>query len=120
MSRFTDAGWTFTGETIRGRAVIRLLTPLVYEVDYVGSGWLVTAETGFKCDGPSVPFWVLPFIPLGRMARASIVHDRLRSDLRRSKFLGDLIFFEAMGVEGVPTFWRWVAFLAALVNFTRD
>lgn len=120
MSRFTDAGWVFTGGTVRGRAVIRLLTPLVYEVDYLGSGWTVTAEAGFECDGPSVPFWVLPVIPLGRMARASIVHDRIRSDPRRSKFLGDLIFFEAMGVEGAPLFWRWIAFGAALMNFSRD
>jgi hypothetical protein len=119
MSRFTDAGWVFTGDTVRGRPVIRLLTPLIYEVDYLGSGWLVEAPAGFECDGPSVPIWALPFVPVGRMARASVVHDRLRADPRRSKFLGDLIFFEAMGVERVPLPWRLLTFAAVLINFSR-
>ena len=49
------------------------------------------------------------------MARASVVHDRLR----RSKCLGDLIFLKAMGVERVPLPWRLLTFAAVLINFSR-
>jgi hypothetical protein len=120
VSRFTEATWTFTGQTVRGRAAIRLTSPLVYEVGYLGSGWSVEAPAGFECDGPSVPFWALPFMPVGQMARASIVHDRLRADPRVSKTLGDFIFLEAMTVDGVPRLARLAAFLAALLNHSRN
>jgi hypothetical protein len=119
MSRFTDATWSFTGQTVRGRAAIRLTSPLLYEVGYLGSGWSVEAPAGFECDGPSVPFWALPFIPVGQMARAAIVHDRLRADPRVSKILGDVILLEAMRVDGVPRVARLAVFIAALLNPSR-
>jgi hypothetical protein len=120
MSRFTDAAFAFTGKTRRGRPIMRLTTPLAYEVDYLGSGWVVAAPVGFETDGPSVPWWAVRLLPVGMMVRASIVHDKLRSEPRRSKLLGDLIFFEAMGVDGVPLFWRLIAFVGVLLNFSRD
>lgn len=119
MSRFTDAVFTWTGATIHGRAEIRLLSPLAYEVDFIGSGWVVEAPAGFSCDGPSVPAWALRFLPVGRMARSSVVHDQMRRDRRRSKLLGDYVFFEAMGVEGVAMHWRLIAFCCVLLNFRR-
>lgn len=120
MSRFTEARCRFTGQTVNGRAEIELTTPLAYEVGHLGSGWVIEAEAGFRCDGPSVPFWALPFMPVGRMARAAIVHDRLRADPRVSKVLGDAIFLEAMAVEGVPRLARLAAFVAALLNPCRN
>lgn len=119
MSRFTDAAFTWTGETIHGRAEIHLLAGLAYEVGFLGSGWLIEAPAGFRCDGPSVPGWALRFLPIGRMARASVVHDRMRRDRRWPKLLGDYAFFEAMGVEGVAMHWRLIAFLCVLLNFSR-
>ena len=120
MSRFTEAAWAWTGETILGRAEIRLLSPLVYEVGRLGSGWRIEAPAGFTCDGPSVPAIALRWLPIGRMARASVIHDVMRRDRRWSKWWGDLVFFEAMGVEGVGLFWRLVAVAAVLINFRRD
>ena len=119
MSRFTEATFAFTGETVRGRPAFRLITPLVYEVDFLGSGWIIDAPAGFISDGPSVPHLFARFLPVGRMARSSVVHDRMRADRRRSKWLGDYVFFEAMGVEGVALHWRLVAFAAVLLNFRR-
>lgn len=119
MSRFTAAVVTWTGGTISGRAEICLLSPLVYEVDFLGSGWVVEAPAGFCCDGPSVPGWALRFLPIGQMMRSAVVHDRMRKDLRRSKLWGDVVFLEAMGVEGVRIHWRVIAFLCVLANFNR-
>lgn len=119
MSRFTDAQVRFTGVTIHGRPEYELTTPLVYEVDYLGSGWKITAPVGLKTDGPSVPGFIAWAIPVGKMARSAIVHDQMRNDPRRSKLLGDYVFLEAMGVEGVPLGWQLAAFVAVLFNFRR-
>ena len=56
----------------------------------------------------------------GRIARAAIVHDRMRADTRWPKLLGDYVFFEAMGVDHVPMAWRAACFAAVLLNFRRD
>lgn len=124
MSRFTEAQYTLTGELKRGRPVVCLTTPLVYQVGFKGSGWDVTAPAGFCCDLASIPAWILR-TKFGKhlavqIARASIPHDLMRNDRRWPKLLGDYVFFEAMGVDGVPLFLRTVAFVAVLFNFTRD
>ena len=119
MSRFTDAQFRFTARTILGRCEYDLTKPLVYEIDFLGSGWKITAPIGFRTDGPSVPGFIAWALPVGKMARSAVVHDQMRNDPRRSKLLGDYVFLEAMGVEGVPVVWRVLAFLAVLVNFRR-
>lgn len=119
MSRFTDAAFTWTGNTIRGRAEICLISPLAYEIGFLGSGWKIEAPVGFCCDGPSVPGWALRLLPIGKMAKSSVIHDRMRSDPRWAKLFTDYVFFEAMGVEKVPLFWRVAAFTVVLFNFNR-
>lgn len=124
MSRYTEATYVLTGDTKQGRPVVCLTSPLVYEIGYLGSGWKVSAPIGFCTDLASVPGWVLRF-GWGRrlarkLARSSIVHDLLRQDRRVPKPTGDVIFLEAMGVDGVRLSWRVVAFLAVLLNFRRD
>ena len=124
MSRFTEATWALTGETKNGRPVVCLTSPLAYEVGFLGSGWTITAPEGFCTDLTSLPIWFAR-TSLGsrlgaRIARAAVVHDRMRDDLRWPKLLGDYAFFEAMDVDGVSLGWRLVAFAAVLLNFNRD
>lgn len=119
MSRFTDGRWDQTGETKRGRPVIRMTTPLSFDRHFLGSGWTVEAPAGFCCDGPSVPAWLARIVPIERMAKASILHDVMRQDQRWPKLVGDLTFAEACKVEGLPWFWRWPVLVAVLLNFSR-
>lgn len=124
MSRFTEAAFHFTGEMKNGRPLFCLTTPLVYEVGFLGSGWRVTAPAGFCTDLASLPLWLARTgvgKRLGRqLVRSAIVHDVLRQDRRWSKLLGDYVFWEAMGVDGVALGWRAICGLAVLVNFRRD
>ena len=121
MSRFTDAKFDLLED-----GTVCLTSDLIYEVDYLGSGWLVTAEKGFCCDLVS-PRWLREFLAkynwgnsiLASMARSAIVHDKLRKDTRRSKFLGDWIFFEALGVDKCYKSVRVTAFILVLLNFSR-
>lgn len=123
MSRFTEARFDLTEDRRNGRPVVCLTSPLVYEVGFLGSGWMVTAPKGFCTDLASVPRWTQRF-RWGRrladkLARSAIVHDLLRADRRVGKVTGDLIFFEALGVDRVRLAWRLVALLAVLTNFSR-
>lgn len=124
MSRFTEAAYDLTGETKNGRPLACLTSPLAYEVGFLGSGWTITAPTGFCTDLASLPVWFARTRPgralAAKIARASIVHDRMRQDLRWPKLLGDYVFFEALGVDRVPLGWRLVCFAAVLINFRRD
>jgi hypothetical protein len=119
VSRFTDARWELTGETIRGRPIIRMTSPLAFERHFLGSGWTIEAAEGFTCDGPSVPVWLARVVPIDRMAKASILHDVMRKDRRWPKLAGDLAFSEACKVEGLPWFWRVPVLAAVLLNFSR-
>lgn len=123
MSRFTEARYELSGGYVRGRPLVCLTTPLVYMVGHLNSGVPLTAPAGFCTDLASLPGWVMRF-EWGRrlarkLARSSIVHDLLRSDPRWPKLTGDVIFLEAMGVDGVRLSWRIVAFVAVLLNFNR-
>lgn len=120
MSRFTDATWIQTGETIRGRPVIRMTSALAFDRHFKGSRWTIEAPAGFACDGPSVPVWLARVVPVHLMAKASILHDVMRRDTRWPKLAGDLAFTEACKIEGLPWFWRLPVLVAVLLNFTRD
>lgn len=124
MSRFTDAKYVFSdGKTQSGLPEVTLTTELVYEIDHLGSGWIVRAPIGFRCDLTSMRPWMLKFsfgrYAYSRLSRASIPHDLLRKDLRKSKWTGDYVFWEAMGVDKVPMWLRIIATGLVLFNFTR-
>jgi Protein of unknown function (DUF1353) len=125
VSRFTEARYILSGGfTARGRPLVCLTTPLAYEVGYLGSGWAITAPAGFCTDLASLPIWTQRF-EWGRrlarkLARSAIVHDLVRQDHRIPKLTGDVIFLEAMGVDGVRLSWRIIATLAVLPNMRRD
>ncbi|WP_312084698.1 DUF1353 domain-containing protein [Brevundimonas sp.] len=124
MSRFTAATYDLTADRKGGRPVVCLTSPLTYEVGYLGSGWAVTAPVGFCSDLASMPSWTQRFRwgrrLAGKLARSAIVHDLLRSDLRVGRIKGDLIFFEAMGVDRVRLAWRLVALAGVLTNGKRQ
>lgn len=123
MSRFTEATWVANGETVRGRPIVCLTSPLAYELGYLGSGFVITAEIGMCTDLASIPAFILRTRWGERLAaeiaRSAIVHDRMRADLRWPKLLGDYAFFEAMGVDGVSLHKRLICLAAVLLNFNR-
>lgn len=101
---------------------------MIYEVGFLGSGWLITAPVGFETDLASVPIlprWSPRWLVRARdrladqLARAAIPHDLCRSERRLSKIKGDLIFLEAMAVDNVPRWIRWPAFVAVVLNQGR-
>lgn len=120
MSRFTEATWAQTGETKNGRPVICMTSPLVFTRHFLGSPWPIEAPVGFCCDGPSVPVWLARIVPLDKMAKASILHDVMRSDRRWPKVSGDLAFSEACKVEGLSWWWRLPVLVAVLLNCNRS
>lgn len=123
MSRFTEARWEGNGETVRGRPVVCLTSPLAYQVGYLGSGWTIEAPAGFCTDLASIPAFILRTNWGERLAaeiaRSAIVHDRMRMG-QWPKLLGDYVFFEAMSVDGVALHKRLLCFAAVLLNFRRD
>lgn len=124
MSRFTEARLELTDLVQEGRPVVRLVTPLAYEVGFLGSAWSLTAPAGFLTDQASLPAWLCR-TETGRwmrrrLARASIPHDLMRGDRRWPKLLGDYVFWEAMGVDRVPAWLRVLALLIVLMNARRD
>lgn len=120
MSRFTKAVVVPTGLKIRGRDEILLISDIVYEVGFLGSGLKIRAPAGFTCDGVSYwPLWLRHILPIDQMFRSAVIHDLARKDLRYPKLLGDYIFFEAMGVEGVPMLPRLLSTIVVLCNFSR-
>lgn len=116
MSSFTRAIVEPTGRTVHGRVEFRVVETFVYEVGYLGSGWKVIVPEGFTFDGPSVPFYLLPFVPVGQMFRSSAVHDYLITETAFPRELSDLIFKEALAVEGVSYLPRLFAYLAVKWN----
>jgi len=123
VSRFTEATWERTGEIKNARPVYFLTSPLAYEIGFLGSGWTITAPEGFCTDLASLPVWFARTAAGMRLsdqiARSAVVHDRMRTDRRWPKLLGDYVFFEALGVDRVPMGWRLICFVAVALNFSR-
>ena len=125
MSRFTTAEYTVIPNMYkRGRPMVCLDSDLVYEIGYLGSGWKLTAPKGFSSDLASIPKRLLKYKWARKLAdqiaRASIVHDLVRSNKNFPKLLGDYVFLEAMEVDGVSFVKRVACFVLVLFNFNRD
>lgn len=116
MARFVTALKT---EKVReseglGRAHWRLVENLVYESDLVG--W-VFVPAGTETDFASVPRMPLAYWLTGDTAHASaVVHDWLcRTEFAQGRMSWRLaadVFREAMQVEGVPGWRRWLMYWA--------
>ena len=85
----------------------KLVKPFTYHVGSKHSRFIIKVPKGFVTDFASVPqllwFW-LPY--WGKYGKAAIVHDRLYHTRETSRRMADLIFYEAMQVEGTP---KWKA-----------
>lgn len=71
-----------------------------YEIGATGSGWIVTIPAGFVFD-LSAPWWIAWALPRARMRRAAGLHDFARTDPAWSLWFGDLLFPDALKVDGV-------------------
>jgi hypothetical protein len=103
----------------------RVVTPLQYEVGFLGSGRLIIVPPGFETDGASVPRPLWSLLPAwGRYSRAAVVHDRLCTLLNAGtphaeapdRRHADAIFYEAMKVCGVSPIIRFVMWLAVRIE----
>ncbi len=114
MSSFTKPlRVEITQHKVEGRTLAVLLEDFDYHVGSEESNDVITVTAGFMTDFASVPrlFWRL-FPPLGRYAKASVVHDwgYVVQDRTRAEY--DWIFFEAMGVLGVALWQRLILYVA--------
>jgi hypothetical protein len=78
---------------------------------------------GFETDLASIPSWVPEFLipPIGRHWAAAIIHDYLcRTTPLKHRSLADKIFLEAMKVDGVQRWRRYLMYYAvSLVTLYR-
>src|SRR5258708_16962110 len=67
------------GNDTHGRCRLwRLAEPLIYEVGGRGSGRVILLWKGFITDGPSIPQFLCPILPLrARWSRPGVIHDSL-------------------------------------------
>lgn len=90
-----------------GRPCVQTLVPMVYGVGYKESATQITVPAGYVTDFASIPrlCWTLIGPPLGRHARAAILHDWLYDTNgeqgRFTREQSDNIFLECMEVLGV-------------------
>jgi len=74
---------------------------------------VIKVPKDFVTDLASTPralWWLFP--PIGRYAKAAIVHDYLYVAAYKNKRFADKVFYEAMGVLGVPLWKRKIMYLA--------
>jgi hypothetical protein len=111
MSSFTEP--LIVEVVQKDRCPFRVVRPFIYEVGHRGSGHLLIVPPGFETDFASVPFgfrWLVPVV--GRHGKAAVLHDWLYETHIVSRRRADEIFFEAMGVLGVPAWRKWLAWAA--------
>jgi len=91
----------------------KVITSFIYYVGVKGSENYIVVKKGFKTDFASVPrvFWNI-FPPHGKYAKAAVLHDYLYENAIHSKQYADDIFYEAMGILGVPQWKRWAMYKA--------
>ena len=76
---------------------------------------IITVPGSFEFDGASVPLPFRLFVPMAHpdYIQAAALHDWMLSQPGRySRRYADQVFHEALGVLGMPPFWRAVMFAA--------
>lgn len=99
---FTQGDFWPTGTTLRGRALFCVTKSFTYS----GGGLTVTIPDGFVFDGPSIPFWALPFIDVGAIFLPAALHDYLYQETDWLKEDCDWAFYYALKLSGVPKIQR--------------
>jgi len=92
-------------------------------IGFPGSTMWIDIPDGFLTDLVSANHRFLRILPKSwarSLIGPSIVHDRMREDLRFSKLRGDLEFLDAMDVNGTPGPLKWAAFAMVLANNSRE
>ena len=95
-----------------------LFSHLQYWTLVKGKPELIEVPAGFRTDLASIPRLVRSFIPQnGRHRRAAVVHDYLyryagRQDHHWTRKQADDVFREAMEVDGVPGYRRFLMYSA--------
>lgn len=120
MSAFT--GFLTIAEHDVDTDIWELVTPLIWEVDHLGSGLFIVVYPGFVSDGASLPFLARIFFPRwGRKyRRGAVLHDYLCTELNigspaafcPTREHADKIFLEAMAACKVSVIVRYTFFLA--------
>lgn len=109
MSSFT----TEADMRILDKYRFKMLSPFEYHVGAYPSKDVIRVPKGFVTDLASTPralWWIFP--PHGKWAKAAIVHDYLYVYKVKTKAYADNVFYEAMGVLGVPDWQRKIMYLA--------
>jgi hypothetical protein len=92
----------------------RLNKPFRYLVgDYEHPTDVIEVPYKFITDFASVPqalWWIFP--PWGKYGKAAVVHDWCYSTKWKTKKEADAVFYEAMGVLGVPQWKRTLLYFA--------
>ncbi len=80
-----------------------------YHVGSEDSNDVITVPAGFKTDFASVPRFLWAILPPdGPYTGASVIHDYLYNQQKRTRKESDNIFLEAMGVLNVSSWKRYV------------
>lgn len=118
MSRFIAIVPKFTNELYVTPISLnrwRLSQSFGYDSAVVGARILV--PEGFETDFASVPRMPLAYWLFGNTAhKSAVIHDWLYQTQIFSREASDLVFLEAMAVEGIPN-WRREPMYAAVVAF---
>ncbi len=86
---------------------------------------VIEVPEGFIFDGASVPLPFRALVPMAHPAyiQAAALHDWMLESGRYTRRHCDRVFHEALGVLGMPAFWRWIMFAAVrigtLISFMR-
>lgn len=82
---------------------------------------VVFVPNGFVFDGASVPFAFRVLLPMAHpnYIQAAALHDWMLSQPEYSRRYCDDVFFEALGVLGVPRAWRVAMFCAVRLGALR-
>ena len=99
----------------------KLIEKFRYRVGNMESKDIISVPAGFVTDFASVPriFWSI-FPPWGGYGKATILHDYLYLEKKRTKKESDLIFLEAMEVLEVRKLKRKIMYLAVRIFGCRS
>jgi len=105
-----------TGKNCNGRQLFELQQSLTFTYGVNGGGWTYTVPKGFVTDFASIPriFWMV-FPPIGKYARAAVIHDYLYRLKGCSRFTADAVFREAMYQLCVPVWKRILIYYAVRI-----
>jgi len=91
-----------------------VIRPFSYHLGSKYGKEIINVPKGFITDFASIPkfAWSIIGAPTGKYGKAAVIHDYLYHTLQYSRKKSDDIFYEAMGISGVPDAKRRIMYLA--------